>query len=222
MKIWKKMILLCSALGIAMNIVSCAKHSGSDSSETTAPESISGESGTKAPIETRSKASKEDADIYVTIQQVEISLDDLKERDYVVPVYIVLEKNAGITYSEWGVHYDERCTVENGNVPTAGFSTVASINDEEHFVWSAWASPDGADYPGILLKLDVTIPQNAALGDTYPITYANVSLMNTSHIWNNFSGENWADTGKVGWEDGGITITEESDLTVPTFEYQNF
>lgn len=156
-------------------------------------------------------------DIYVSIQNVEISLDDLKERDYTVPVFVTLDKNAGISYTEWGLYFDSRCQVE---AATAGqgidFNIVASVNDEEHFIWTAWASTSDSDYPGTLMRLDVTIPEDAALGDTYPITYAATSLADKPHVWNSTE-KNWVTSGSVGWKDGSITIGETSNLTVPNF-----
>ncbi|MDE6776400.1 MAG: hypothetical protein K2O52_02510 [Oscillospiraceae bacterium] len=151
---------------------------------------------------------KEDgtSDIHVTIQNVEISLDDLKSQDYVVPVMVTLDENAGINYAEWGALVDSRCkfTADNSELD---YSVVYSINDEEHFMWTAWSG--GSEIittTGNLLKLEVTLPQDAAVGDSYEINYQSVSLAEKPHAW---SGEqNWASDGYVTWTDGGITVVE--------------
>ncbi|MBE6875466.1 MAG: hypothetical protein E7496_01870 [Ruminococcus sp.] len=148
------------------------------------------------------------ADIHVTIESVEVSLADLKTNDYVVPVYVTLDQNSGINYAEWGAFYDSRCTVEQ--VPFDNdviFDTVCSVNTEKHFFWTAWATANDNPQTGNLVRLDVTLPQDAKAGDTFDITYSPVSMADRPHIWNN-SENDWVADGVVGWTDGGITVTE--------------
>ena len=148
------------------------------------------------------------SDIHVTIESVEISLNDLKAQNYTVPVYVTLEENSGISYSEWGASFDERCSVvTNPDDEEVRFDTVCSINTEKHFFWTAWSAASIREKPGKLLSLLVTLPEDAAPGDVYAITYAPVSQANMLHSWAN-SETDWVKSGYVSWTDGGITVTE--------------
>ncbi|GEM_PF-1309001 len=167
-----------------------------------------------SPETTASNQAKADGsyDIYVTIQSVEISLEELKNNNYTVPVYVSLDQNSGITYTEWGAYYDSRCTLEYDVFDReVYFDTVCSVNEEEHFFWTAWASANLNQRDGNLILLNLTLPMDAAAGDSYPVTYASTSLANKPHVWNcvdETKSVNWAVDGSVGWQDGGITVTE--------------
>ena len=148
------------------------------------------------------------ADIHVTVESVEVSLDELKTNEYTVPVYVALDQSSGINYAEWGAFYDARCTVEQ--VPfddEVDFDTVCSINAEKHFFWTAWASSNDNPYTGNLIRLDVTLPEDTKAGDVFAITYSPVSMADKPHVWNS-SENDWVKDGTVGWTDGGITVTE--------------
>lgn len=150
------------------------------------------------------------ADIFVSIEKKEISVSDLKSSGYVVPVYVSLEQNAGINYTEWGATYDPRCKVEaNTSDENVRFDTVYSVNAEENFVWTAWATANLNEHSGNLLLLKVTLPKNAKAGDTFPIVYSPMSKAKSPkpHIWKN-SEKDWVKDGVIGWSDGGITVTE--------------
>jgi len=183
------------------NIIS-AEETIPETAEETAPEA----SGMEIPEnKTRPDGT---ADIHVTIESVEVSLTDLQANAYIVPVYVALDQNAGINYAEWGAFYDSRCTVEQ--VPfdnQVDFDTVCSVNAEKHFFWTAWATANSFPYTGNLIRLDVTLPQDAKAGDTFPITYSPVSMADKPHVWNDTE-NNWVQDGVVGWTDGGITVTE--------------
>ncbi len=147
-------------------------------------------------------------DIHITIQSVEISEADLKANDYTVPVYVELDQNAGITYAEWGADYDSRCTLNYTSFGNdVDFNTVCSINEENHFFWTAWASSENIDQPGNLILLYLTLPKKASAGDTFPITYASFSHGAKAHVWNN-NEKNWVTDGVIGWTDGGVTVTK--------------
>lgn len=197
-------LVLCSA---------CGKNTteSSSSQPETQPFTLSTEGlGTRAPFETPVNETKSDgtADIHVTIQSVEISQADLKANDYTVPVYVTLDQNAGINYAEWGAYYDSRCTLTSDNRDMeVRFDIVCSINEEQHFFWTAWASANLNDVIGNLVLLHVKLPMDAKAGDTFPITYAPMSLANKPHVWNGAEA-NWVTSGIVGWTDGGVTVTE--------------
>ena len=146
-------------------------------------------------------------DIHVTVQSVEISKADLKANDYTVPVYIELDQNAGITYAEWGANYDPKCTLEYDTFDeNVRFNTICSVNEENHFFWTAWASSDNNEHTGNLILLKVKLPKDASAGDTFPITYASFSHGGKAHVWNN-NEKDWVTDGVIGWTDGGITVT---------------
>ncbi|MDE5884783.1 MAG: hypothetical protein K2H29_06905 [Oscillospiraceae bacterium] len=154
------------------------------------------------------------SDIHVTIESVEVTLDELKAQDYVVPVMITLDENSGIAYSEWGALVDERCKFTADNKKTS-YSVYYSINEEKHFMWTAWSSgPQIEDSPGSLLQLNVTIPEDAAVGDHYGIEYQSMSMANKPHVWSSDT-DSWVDDGYVTWTDGGITIVDQKTATEP-------
>ncbi len=146
-----------------------------------------------------------DAKLYITVETVEITVDELAEQDYTVPLIINLDKNPGINYSEWGLKLDDRCT-DTANTKGMDFSTVSYINDDRHFLWTAWTSgADSRDYDGTLLRLNVTVPKDAAPGTVYKIEYAEHSLADGSHIWSDGTND-WVAQNTVGWTDGGVVI----------------
>lgn len=169
----------------------------------------SGTDPTDAPQSTAATEPIQMGDIHVTIDSVSISLSDLKAKDYTVPVYISLDSNSGITYSEWGALVDARCTftASNSTKNNLIISEYYSINDEMHFIWNAWAAAADMTDTGNILLLHVTLPKNTKAGDTFPITYADWSMGDTPHKWMGSSND-WAVAGSVTWADGGITVTE--------------
>lgn len=147
---------------------------------------------------------------HITVETVEISVADLKAQDYTVPVYVSLDRNAGVTYSEWGVKMDSRCTftADNSEIDMV-MAVYHSINDAEHFLWTAWASAGTpVTRTGHILRLDVKLPMSAAAGDEYTIEYADWSLADKAHIWSGENDVDWAENGDVTWTDGGIIVTE--------------
>lgn len=157
------------------------------------------------------------SDIHVTIESVEVTLDELKAQDYIVPVMITLDENSGITYSEWGAKVDERCKFTADNQETS-YSIYYSINDDKHFMWTAWSSGSQIrDSSGSLLQLNVVIPEDAAVGDHYGIEYQSMSMMEKPHVWSNDT-DAWVDDGYVTWTDGGITVVDQKTATEPETE----
>ncbi|MDE5791910.1 MAG: hypothetical protein K2H66_00105 [Oscillospiraceae bacterium] len=145
------------------------------------------------------------SDIHVKIESVEISLEDLQAQNYVVPVMITLDENAGISYAEWGALVDSRCTFTADN-SEMDLSVYYSINEEQNFMWTAWSSGSQIkEGEADLLKLEVTLPQDAAVGDKYEINYQSISLAEKPHSWSS-NNDNWVTNGYVTWTDGGITI----------------
>ncbi|MCR4644318.1 MAG: hypothetical protein K5695_02780 [Oscillospiraceae bacterium] len=150
--------------------------------------------------------------LHVSIETVSISLEQLKSQDYTVPVLVTLDKNPGITYSEWGLHIDPKCTF-TADSEECKVQTVHVENDEEHFLWTAWASGALLKGTGSLLEVQLKLPLDAKAGDTYTITYADTSLANKGDVWdytdiNTQTTTSYADmNGVVTWTDGGVKVT---------------
>ncbi len=148
------------------------------------------------------------SDIHITVQNVEVSAADLKDQDYIVPVYVTLDENSGISYVEWGIQFDERCAVTaDSDDDMIKFETLCSVNDDKHFLWAAWASAETKTRTGGMLLLHVQLPEDAAPGDFYSINYASMSLVNKPHVWET-SQKSYVTDGYISWTDGGITVTE--------------
>ena len=146
-----------------------------------------------------------DGKLQITVETVEITVDELKAQDYTVPVLVTIDKNPGITYSEWGLKLDERCTY-TADSEGLDFSTVYYINDARHFLWTAWTS--GAELKtktGSLLQVNVKLPMDAQPGTTYTLAYADWSLADAAHIWQS-PDQDWVKANEIGWVDGGVVV----------------
>lgn len=158
-----------------------------------------------APSPAGSNGGNESGKLHITVETVEITLDELKEKDYTVPVLVTLDKNPGITYSEWGLKLDNRCTYKADTKGT-DFATVFYINDAKSFLWTAWTSgAELADYAGTLLCVNVTLPSDAQPGTAYTLEYADWSLADAPHLWQS-SDTNWVEANEVGWTNGGVVV----------------
>ncbi len=143
--------------------------------------------------------------VHVTIENKSISLADLRAQNYTVPVLVTLDKNTGITYAEWGLQMDPRCTF-TASADEADLPVYYSINEDINFLWTAWAAGNAVTTTGSMLELQVTLPSDAKAGDSYTITYADVSIADKPHVWK--SDENdWVEKNKATWTDGAITVT---------------
>ncbi len=193
---WMALPLLCCLLLTGCQkgeADSAADSSKEETAQTTAAESLSPE---------------EQGDMHITIESVETSLADLKANDYTVPVWVSLDKNAGITYYEWGAIVDKRCTfTADSGAEGLRFSEYFAINPDEYFIWNVWAATDPSTAVGNMILLNVTLPKKAKAGDHFPITYADISVAETPHVWSNTE-QDWAVEGTVTWTDGGIVVTE--------------
>lgn len=171
------------------------------------PASSSSES--KAETTTAPQKDKTDSKHHITVHSVELSLNDLKAKNYTVPVCVSLDKNAGITYSEWGVNVDKRCTFTvDEETDDLAFMVYHSINEKENFMWTAWASGSEVNTKtGNLIWLNVTLPRTAAAGDSFTIEYADWSKADKPHMWSNLNDKtDWVSSNAVTWTDGTITV----------------
>lgn len=199
------MFLLCSLM--LTGFAGCASDAEQEPKETEKQESEETQAqGTEEQIEEDFTLSAEQGDMHITIESKEIALNDLKASDYKVSLLVTLDKNGGITYSEWGVHTDERCTVECSS-KKLDFSTFSSVNAELHFLWTAWASTSADDTTGSLLTLDITLPKDTKAGDVFTFQYADINVMDKPHVWKSEETD-WVAQDAVTWTDGSITIKE--------------
>ena len=143
--------------------------------------------------------------LQISVPTVEVSADQLKSQDYTVDLLITLDKNPGISYSEWGLQLDKRCTytADTDGLP---IDTVFFINDSSNFLWTAWTSGSKeTSKTGGILKLHVKLPRDAKSGTSYPITYADTSLQPAPHVWQG-SESNWVSSKEIGWTNGGVIV----------------
>lgn len=193
----KRMIWMPAVLAACVLLAGCGK--------TTTQESSPAAAETAAPVETQAGASAAESAVHITVQSVSISVEELKKQDYTVPLLVTLDQSPVLKYTEWGLHVDPKCTF-TANSKGMDIQTVYAENAEEHFIWTAWAGEN--DEPGTLLEVQLKLPMDAAPGSTYPLTYANVSLAEKPHVWNDGNADLAETAGAVTWTDGGVTVTE--------------
>ncbi len=174
-----------------------------DKPAATVPENKPAQSASDSKLATKGGAAS--GKLQVSVQTAEVTLDQLKASDYTVDLLVSLDKNPGITYSEWGLKLDSRCTytADSKNLP---IETIHSISDENHFIWTAWTSGlSVTTETGGILTLHVKLPRDAKSGSAYPVTYADTSLQPAPHIWQT-SEDNWVTAKQVGWTNGGVIV----------------
>ncbi len=147
--------------------------------------------------------------IHINVETVEISLADLQAQNYTVPVMVMLEENAGVNYTEWGLSMDERCTFAvDEEAEDLAMTVYHAVNDEQHFLWTAWAAAGVPnEKTGPIMVLELTLPKDAAAGELYTVKYADWSLADKAHVWSN-DNDKWSENGDVTWVDGGVRVTE--------------
>lgn len=177
--------------------------SNADKPAATAPTAAPKPASSASQLATKGGASS--GKLQITVPTAEVTAEELKANDYTVDLLITLDKNPGITYSEWGLHLDSRCTY-TADTEGLPIDTVFFINDSSNFMWSAWTSGnETTKKTGGMLRLHVKLPRDAKSGSTYPVTYADQSLQPAPHIWQN-GDSNWVSSKNVGWTNGGVVV----------------
>lgn len=148
----------------------------------------------------------EDEKLHITVESVDVTVDELKANDYQVLLTVDLDKNPGFTSAQWGLQFEKNCTSIKGSNTGMIVGTVHAVNDDTHFLWTAWAGTESTDTGG-LLKVGVTLPRDAKPGNTYTVTYADTSATGAAHQWKS-TNANWVEEDAVGWTDGVITVVE--------------
>jgi len=155
--------------------------------------------------------------VQVRIDQVEISLEELAEMKYTVPVYVWLDENPGLTAIEYGVQVDDRCTykLRTRAVPDSDGGEIListmTANSEGPFTWLVWAASTPMDLTGPMAEFRVTVPKDAKPGDVYKVAYVEENY--SRHWWNDDSKFiSYVDEEAVTWSDGYIMISGDSEL----------
>ena len=174
-----------------------------DKNAATAPANQPTEKAASGKLAT--KGGSANGKLQITVQTAEITLDQLKKQNYTVDLLVSLDQNPGITYSEWGLNLDSRCTY-TGDVDDLPIQTVFDISNEAHFLWTAWTNgTSSTKTTGGILRLHIKLPADAAAGSTYPVTYADTSRQPAPHIWQGNT-KDWVGTKEVGWTNGGVIV----------------
>ena len=152
--------------------------------------------------------------IQVAIDKKALTLDELKVLNYQVPIFVRLEKNAGLCAIEFGVQVDSRCNysvIDNSVIAykLTGESLNISMTHATNgnFTWTAWSSARDDAYSENLLLLMVDIPKTVSGGEKFSIDYqTNGYGSSTSiHLWESLS-KNYVADGEVSYTDGYIQI----------------
>ncbi len=149
--------------------------------------------------------------IYLDIDTVKLTENELKEMNYTVPLNVVLRKNAGITACEWGISCDKRCTMET-YYTSQDYTMISHVNEDKSFAWVAWASENTYTFETTMLKIFLTLPKDASAGDFYAVNYADVSLdESVKHSWKDAANQiDYIALEAVAWDEGGVQITDEN------------
>ena len=168
-------------------------------------------------------ASAVNPDIAVTIDQVSVSMNELEESGYEVPVFVHLNQNVNLNAIEFGLSIDRNCRYEvlTRNIYAQLYNQMLSIEmssspDIDGCTWITWAKkePYFQEEDSNILMLLVKIPETAQPGDVYDLRYLTQSPLNAekSHVWYNYGTKTeYTTDGTVTWIDGSITITEDPE-----------
>ncbi len=161
---------------------------------------------------TASAEEQQDAHIAIEIDRITLTMDELAALEYTVPIYVRLTENSGFNAAEFGVQIDERCILGKDIKWLDYDDGYAAASDS--MVWRTLAGSDDWCGPGTLLKLNLTLPEDAAVGDVYTISYCEQAYR--AHVWSSASGGDLTADGAVAWTDGAIEIIETPDETAFT------
>ena len=152
----------------------------------------------------------------VEIDQVEIDLDELKAMNYEVPINIVLTENAGINAFAFGVGVEEGCSFTvDMDVQEVMMAVEAAKSSDAEFAWVNGANARTYKKSDMIIcGIVVKVPETAAVGDQFDITYAAQDQEGKKHIWGDTTTKaDYVAAGSADAVDGWIKITG-----VPTTE----
>ncbi|GEM_PF-1726685 len=182
---------------------------------------IEGEPDPDVPDSTENPTEQKTENIHVAIDQKNVTVDELKEMNYTVPVFVRLTENPGFNSMEMAVIVDSRCNYSlygsyfRDDFPEGETPLIISATSDsrENFTLFAWVSMEKVTETGNLALLYVKVPESAKNGDQYDIQYSTTSPANPNwkHLWSAFDEtgtSRYTDTDNVTWEDGYIRIGE--------------
>ncbi|MBR2913039.1 MAG: hypothetical protein IKC40_03870 [Oscillospiraceae bacterium] len=152
----------------------------------------------------------------VEIQQVTLTLDELKAMNYEVPINIVLTENAGINAFAFGVGVEEGCSFTvDMDVQEVMMAVEAAKSSDAEFAWVNGANARTYKKSDMIIcGIVVKVPETAAAGDQFDITYAAQDQEGKKHIWGDTTTKaDYVAAGSADAVDGWIKITG-----VPTTE----
>lgn len=166
----------------------------------------------------------ENEKISVVIDQKTLTLEQLQECDYTVPVFVRLDQNISINTAEMIIQVDSACDFEAITDPMLCYETtekflmmemITSSKFDNNAMRFLWASANSIERTGSLVLLMVHIPEDAQGGERYIISYLpEMTYQNYhfQHIWGKIGLESvdYAKSGQVAWTDGWIEIAPES------------
>lgn len=143
--------------------------------------------------------------ISLAIDRITLTMDELAALDHTVPVHVRVTENSGFDAAEFGIHVDERCRFDK-DIKWLDFDDgYASSNGA--MLWRALANHEDWNQTGTILRLNLEIPQDAQVGDVFPVTYCD--KLYRSHLWSSISSDkNYTDAGQLSWTNGYVEIIE--------------
>ncbi len=148
--------------------------------------------------------------ISIEIDRITLTLDELAALDHTVPVYVRVTENAGFDAAEFGVRIDERCSFDKDIKWLDYDDGYASIGQD--LIWRVLANHETWYDTGTILKVELTVPEDAQIGDVYTVSYCDAEYK--PHVWSSLDAEtDHAASGNVTWTDGYVEIIETPEDT---------
>ena len=154
------------------------------------------------------------------MEQVELTLDELKAANYEVPVnYYVSGSDDTVGANAFGFYYGDLSYDDNYDTAQAvtGMISAVAHSTSDKFVWVpntfSKTAKKGLSKNGNLFTFTFSVPKSAQPGDVYPITMAATSNGGVAGGIDTLDG-----TGKIDYAlvDGYIKIKEEETTTTTT------
>ena len=164
----------------------------------------------------------------VEIDQVTLTLDELKAANYEVTIEVTLTENAGINAFAFGINVDDRCQfIADCEEREVTMAVEAAKSSDANFVWVNGANASTYKKSDkIITILTVTVPTDAKPGDVFELNYADKDQEGKKHIWSDTTTKvDYVAAGSADAVDGWIkidgpveTTTTESETTTTESE----
>ena len=154
-----------------------------------------------------------DPEVVVEVYGAGVTWVQLEEMNYTVPVYVRLRNNPGLTSIEFGLEIDSRCTAK----VVTGSSILSNLtySQTDELIWFTWASGSVMEETGTLVRIDVTVPEDAVTGDAFAVNLLEEAYV--SDQWNDNKSEiYYGEIGAVEYQNSYITVDDEPCDTRPS------